>query len=259
MTYKTSAFGAGSTAPPTWCRARTRSQLPELSETRQRRGHDDESTTREVVDGAGRHGARGAHVARGGLRGRRLRHAALATGLTAARPGRERGRRRGRGRRRRRRDGRRLLGDDHRFREHHDHHRRLDLREHDDLHRLEHGVEHGRELEQLERRWRHLDHALQRALRAERHVDVQRGRRLPHGLEGRLHLRDHQDELLQRLRQRRLDHAGFERELVAARRSEPVVSVRLARGQHPKYPGHCPSSTDVQNLKTWLATGAPDN
>lgn len=30
-------------------------------------------------------------------------------------------------------------------------------------------------------------------------------------------------------------------------------------GNMPRSPGHCPSSTDVQNLKSWLATGAPDN
>ncbi len=30
-------------------------------------------------------------------------------------------------------------------------------------------------------------------------------------------------------------------------------------GDMPRSPGHCPSSTDVQNLKSWLATGAPDN
>jgi hypothetical protein len=30
-------------------------------------------------------------------------------------------------------------------------------------------------------------------------------------------------------------------------------------GNMPRSPGHCPSSTDVQNIKSWLATGAPDN
>jgi hypothetical protein len=30
-------------------------------------------------------------------------------------------------------------------------------------------------------------------------------------------------------------------------------------GNMPKFPGQCPSSTDVQNIKSWLATGAPDN